>query len=139
MASTFVELAEKHGVPLRYHRAGAVANPAFTDEAAGPVQRSNPYRFTRDLDEFLLIFAAVNRSLQEPEDYARLAREFVEDALKQRVIYGELFVSPPVWTFFNPELDVRVHDGGDRRRAARRAAARDVQTLARSHPQLRRG
>ena len=43
----------------------------------------------------------------DPDDYARLAREFVEDALAQGVIYGELFVSPPVWTFFNPMLDVR--------------------------------
>jgi adenosine deaminase len=36
-----------------------------------------------------------------------MAREFVADALAQNVIYGELFVSPPVWTFFNPALDVR--------------------------------
>ena len=45
--------------------------------------------------------------LQTPDDYARLGREFVEDALAQNVMYGELFVSPSVWTFFNPGLDVR--------------------------------
>ncbi len=53
------------------------------------------------------MFAAVSRSLRDTEDYARLAREFVQDALAQNVIYGELFVSPSVWTFFHPTLDVR--------------------------------
>ncbi len=103
--STFVELAEKHGVPLRYRPSGTGTN-AFAGEPAESVDRSDPYRF-KDFDEFLLIFAAVSRCLQEPEDYGRLAREFLEDALRQRVIYGELFVSPSVWTFFNPALDVR--------------------------------
>ncbi len=92
--STFVELAEKHGVSLRYKSEDAM------------VDRSDPYSFS-GLNEFLYIFAAVSRSLKDPQDYARLAREFVEDALAQGVIYGELFVSPSVWTFFNPQLDVR--------------------------------
>ena len=93
-ASTFVELAAKHKLPLRYK----------SDDAA--VDPQDPYRFA-DVHEFLMLFAAVSRSLRDPEDYARLAREFVVDALAQNVIYGELFVSPPVWTFFNPGLDVR--------------------------------
>jgi adenosine deaminase len=93
-ASTFVELAERNGVALRYK----------SDDAG--VDRDDPYGFTT-FGEFLYIFAAVSRSLKHPEDYSRLAREFVEDALAQGVIYGELYVSPPVWTFFNPELDVR--------------------------------
>jgi adenosine deaminase len=105
-ASSFVELADRHGVPLRYHPTSGSADAAFVDEPAEPVDRSDPYRF-KDFEEFLLIFAAVSRSLQAPQDYARLAREFVEDALAQNVIYGELFVSPSVWTFFNPQLDVR--------------------------------
>jgi adenosine deaminase len=92
--STFVELAEARGVSLRYK----------SDDTG--VDRNEPYRF-KDLGEFLYIFAAVSRSLKEPQDYARLAREFVEDALAEGVIYGELFVSPSVWTFFNPQLDVR--------------------------------
>jgi adenosine deaminase len=96
-AATFVELAATHGVPLRYHPSGA---------PAADVDRADPYRF-RDLGEFLFLFAAVSRSLRDPEDYARLAREFVADALVQGVIYGELFVSPPVWTFFHRSLDVR--------------------------------
>jgi adenosine deaminase len=52
------------------------------------------------------MFAAVSRALATPDDYARLAREFVADALKQNVVYGELFISPSVWSYFNPELDV---------------------------------
>lgn len=98
-AATFVELANRHGVPLRYrpsHAAGAAADATVQE----------PYRF-ESFQEFLYLFAAVSRSLREPQDYARLAREFVEDALAEGVIYGELFISPPVWTFFNPELDVR--------------------------------
>jgi len=104
-STTFVDLADKHGVPLRYHPAGREAE-AFVDEPSDPVDRADPYRF-KDFQEFLLAFAAVSRSLHHPDDYARLAREFVQDALAQNVIYGELFVSPSVWTFFNAELDVR--------------------------------
>lgn len=102
-APAFLELAAKHGVPLRYTRRpdSSVGRPARDDAAS-----VDPYAF-EDLDEFLLLFAAVSRTLRDPDDYARLAREFVEDALAQNVIYGELFVSPSVWTFFNPSLDVR--------------------------------
>jgi aminodeoxyfutalosine deaminase len=102
--STFVELAAKHSVPLRY-RPHARQMAACTDEPAA-VNPVDPYEF-RDFEEFLLTFAAVSRSLQDPADYARLAREFVEDALAQNVIYGELFVSPSVWTYFHADLDVR--------------------------------
>ena len=102
-APTFVELAAKHGVPLRYHRQG---DPSAIVPQAQDDNAQDPYAF-EGLEEFLLLFAAVSRALRDPEDYARLAREFVEDALAQNVIYGELFVSPSVWTFFNPSLDIR--------------------------------
>jgi adenosine deaminase len=104
-ASTFVELAARHGVPLRYRPSRTRPSTAARRASARDDKR-DPYAFG-DFAEFLFIFAAVSRSLREPEDYARLAREFVEDALAQGVIYGELFVSPTVWTFFNPKLDVR--------------------------------
>ncbi|MGA8535146.1 MAG: adenosine deaminase [Candidatus Tumulicola sp.] len=101
--ATFVELADKYGVPLRYHPSGR----EWTRSGDSiPVDRSDPYRF-RDFEEFLLAFAAVSRTLAHPDDYGRLAREFVADALAQNVIYGELFVSPSVWSFFHPALDVR--------------------------------
>ncbi len=127
---TFVELAAKHGVPLRYvpkdvtlrqntlapserserspERGVAEPNGESKGQSFDSAQDDNgdPYRFG-SFQEFLYIFAAVSRSLRDPEDFARLAREFVEDALAQGVIYGELFVSPPVWKFFNPAIDVR--------------------------------
>jgi adenosine deaminase len=116
--STFVELATKHGVPLRYLPKDALREvdegQSFDCDRSGREEKSgdateremDPYRFG-SFQEFLYIFAAVSRSLHDPEDFARLAREFVEDALAQGVIYGELFVSPPVWKFFNPAIDVR--------------------------------
>jgi adenosine deaminase/aminodeoxyfutalosine deaminase len=64
------------------------------------------YRFA-DFQEFLLTFAAVSRALAEPADYARLAAEYVEDARAHNVVHGELFISPSVWQFFHPEIDVR--------------------------------
>lgn len=99
--ATFVELARRYGVPLRY-RPSADATAAPLDDG----DPADPYRFA-DFREFLYAFAAVNRALGHPDDYARLAREFVADALAQNVVYGELFVSPSVWTFFHPGLDVR--------------------------------
>lgn len=98
-AATFVELADRRGLALRYR-------PGDEADAAADADRRDPYRFA-DFREFLLLFAAVSRVLAEPADYARLAREFVADALAQNVVYGELFVSPSVWTFFHPQLDVR--------------------------------
>jgi adenosine deaminase len=119
---TFVELAAKHGVPLRYvpssaHRQNTRAASEPFDSAQDKLRerspkrgaaesKHDPYRFG-SFQEFLYIFAAVSRSLRDPEDFARLAREFVEDSLAQGVVYGELFVSPPVWQFFNPAIDVR--------------------------------
>jgi adenosine deaminase len=96
-AHTFVELTDRYGLSTRY-RPG--------EEMDGPRDPAEVYRFA-DFGEFLLTFAAVSRALARPEDYARLAREFVDDALAQNVVYGELFISPSVWTFFNRELDVR--------------------------------
>jgi adenosine deaminase len=121
--ATFVELADKHGVPLRYRppfdsaQGHTGRGQSFDSAQDDTVDRQSfdgthgdkgegPYRF-EGLQEFLYLFAAVSRSLGAPEDYARMAREFVEDALAQGVIYGELFVSPSVWAFFNPGLDVR--------------------------------
>ncbi len=100
---TFVELATEHGVPLRYEPSD---NSVAAARDAAAVDPADPYRF-RDFREFLMGFAAVSRSLAEPADYARLAREFVEDARDQNVMYGELFISPTVWTFFHKTLNVR--------------------------------
>jgi adenosine deaminase len=95
-AETFLELTDRYGFSTRY-RPG--------QEVPGPRDVRSVYRFA-DFSEFLLTFAAVSRALATPDDYARLAREFVNDALAQNVIYGELFISPSVWSFFHPGLDV---------------------------------
>jgi adenosine deaminase len=95
-ADTFVELTRRDGISTRY-RPG--------EEIAGPTDPAEVYRFS-DFREFLLLFAAVSRALRTPDDYARLAREFVADALAQNVRYGELFISPSVWAYFHPELDL---------------------------------
>jgi adenosine deaminase len=96
-AETFVELARRYGVSTRYRPGGK--------QIQGPTDPALVYRY-ESFVEFLTTFAAVSRSLASPDDYARLAREFVADALAQNVVYGELFISPSVWAFFHPELDL---------------------------------
>jgi adenosine deaminase len=97
-AATFVELTRRYGLSTRYQLGGA--------EMPGPSDPDQVYQFA-NFGEFLAIFAAAGRALAQPDDYAQLAREFVADALAQNVVYGELFISPSVWAFFHPELDVR--------------------------------
>ncbi|HKU68956.1 MAG TPA: adenosine deaminase [Candidatus Baltobacteraceae bacterium] len=102
-ASTFVDLAGRHGVALTYRRGQARdVLPAFEM----PEDPEAVYRFA-DFQEFLMTFAAVSRALAEPADYGRLAAEYVEDALAHNVAYAEVFISPSVWQFFHPDMDVR--------------------------------
>jgi adenosine deaminase len=56
----------------------------------------------------LLVFAAVCRSLKEPQDYQRITREYAQTAIAHNVMYAEIFISPSVWLFFHPQLDVRL-------------------------------
>jgi adenosine deaminase len=88
-AETFRALAAKYGVAL-----GERADPART------------YAFGT-FAEFLLLFAKVTQTLRAPEDFARVARDYAMDAAAQGVVYAEIFVSPSVWSFFHPDLDVR--------------------------------
>ncbi len=88
-AETFRELARLRGVA--------------SERARGPLAAT--YAFA-NFGEFLLTFAEVCKALQEPEDYARIARDYVADALAQNVRYAEVFVSPSVWRFFHPGLDL---------------------------------
>jgi adenosine deaminase len=88
-AGTFHALASKYGVDL-----GERAHP------------ERAYAFDT-FGEFLLLFAKVSETLREPDDYARIARDYVVDAAAQGVVYAEIFISPSVWTFFHHELDVR--------------------------------
>ncbi len=88
-AATFRELAQRHGVE--------------SARAAGPIEET--YAFA-NFGEFLLTFAEVCKALKEPDDYARVARDYVVDAAEQRVRYAEVFISPSVWSFFHRDLDV---------------------------------
>jgi adenosine deaminase len=102
--ATFLDLAKRNGVALTYRPRGGGDVPRKTGDASA--DPGEVYRFA-DFQEFLLTFAAVSRSLANPSDYARLAAEYAEDAVSQNVAYAELFISPSVWQFFHPEIDVR--------------------------------
>jgi adenosine deaminase len=101
-------------VQLHCHLEGTVRPETFRELAAargvesarasGPLAATYAFATVR---EFLLTFAEVCKTLQRPEDYARLARDYVVDAAAQNVRYAELFISPSVWTFFHKTLDVR--------------------------------
>ncbi len=89
--ATFLAHAERYGLDL-----GA--------RAGVPMERL--YAFS-GFQEFLLLFRDVSRTLRTPEDFARVARDYVAEAALQNVRYAELFISPSVWTYFQPDLDVR--------------------------------
>jgi adenosine deaminase len=101
-AATFIDLARKHGVALTYDPRGNEVAPAVAPET----DPESVYNF-QSFQQFLMTFAAVSRSLALPEDYERLAAEYVEDAVAQSVLRAEIFVSPSVWQFFHPDIDVR--------------------------------
>ena len=86
---TFRALAATYGLDL-----GERADPART------------YAFAT-FREFLLLFAKVAETLRAPDDFARIARDYVADAAAQGVRYAEVFISPSVWTYFHHDLDVR--------------------------------
>ena len=104
-ASSFIDLAARRGVPLTYHPKAAERGD-FEDPPGEESVDPSGYHFS-DFQAFLLTFAAVSRALAEPEDYFQLAREYIDDALSQNVIHAELFISPSVWQFFHPQIDVR--------------------------------
>jgi adenosine deaminase len=89
--ATFLALACKHGVDIG-------------TRAKMPQERM--YAFSGFI-EFLMLFKSVSETLCTPADFARIAREYVVDAAEQRIRYAELFISPSVWTYFQPALDTR--------------------------------
>jgi len=101
-------------VQLHCHLEGTVAASTFRELARGAgtepdaraaVPTEAIYAFTT-FREFLLLFAEVCKTLRRPVDYGRIARDYARDAVARRVRYAEIFVSPSVWTYFHPELDV---------------------------------
>lgn len=96
-------------IHLHCHLEGTLHPRTFAElaERDGIVRSEPAYAFD-GFAEFLRLFMDVCRALRTPADYARLAREFVHDATSHGVVYGELFVSPSTWSYFHPELDVRL-------------------------------
>jgi adenosine deaminase len=93
-------------VQLHCHLEGTV-RPATLRELAvrvGLHLAEDCYRF-ETFAEFLLAFQTVCKALDNPDAFARVAREYVEDAVAQGVRYAELFISPSVWTFFHRSID----------------------------------
>src|SRR5271166_2300102 len=101
-------------VQLHCHLEGTVRAETFRELAAtrdvtsarasGPLDQT--YAFS-NFGEFLLTFAEVCKALKQPEDYARIARDYAATALAQNVRYAEIFISPSVWSFFHRDLAVR--------------------------------
>ncbi|MDP9018726.1 MAG: adenosine deaminase, partial [Candidatus Eremiobacteraeota bacterium] len=83
-----------------------VYRPKYGDADPLPVASTDHVYDFKNFGEFLLTFAAVCSSLREPQDYVRILREYAQDARTHNVMYAELFVSPSVWRFFHPELNV---------------------------------
>ena len=119
MASALIRRLPK--VQLHCHLEGTMRAETFRELAAlrgidsarasGPLEDTYTFSTFR---EFLLTFAEVCKTLQRPEDYARVARDYVASAAAQQVRYAETFISPSVWTFFHPELDVQACVGAMR-------------------------
>ena len=95
-------------VQLHCHLEGTTRASTFRDLAsrAGIDVGPEPYAFT-DFGGFLYVFIRVLKSLDRPADYARIAREWAEDAREQGVLHAELFVSPSGWQRLHPELPLR--------------------------------
>ncbi len=112
MHDAFVRALPK--VQLHCHLEGTVSAETFRElaalhsvesaRAAGPLAETYAFATFRD---FLLTFAEVCKTLQTPEDYARIASDYARTAIAQNVRYAEIFISPSVWTFFHKQLDVR--------------------------------
>ena len=77
---------------LHVHLEGAV-RPATLEEFASRAGVSIPRTFT-DLNSFIKVYEAAWRTMTHPGDYARMMREYCEDAIRQGVRYAEIELSP---------------------------------------------
>jgi adenosine deaminase len=77
---------------LHVHIEGAV-RPATLEEFAARAGVSIPRAFT-DLNSFIKVYEAAWQTMTHPGDYARMVREYCEDALRQGVRYAEVELAP---------------------------------------------
>ncbi len=86
------DLAALPKCELHVHLEGAV-RPSTLEEFASRTGLSIPKSFT-DLNTFILLYDAAWRTMTQPGDYARMMREYCEDARRQGVRYTEMELSP---------------------------------------------
>ena len=86
------DLAALPKCELHVHLEGTV-RPATLEEFAAREGVSIPRSFS-DLNSFVETYMAATRVMTQPGDYARLVREYCEDAARNGVRYAELEVSP---------------------------------------------
>jgi adenosine deaminase len=77
---------------LHVHLEGAV-RPATLEEFAARAGVSIPRTFT-DLNSFIKVYEAAWQTMTHPGDYARMVREYCEDAFRQGVRYAEVELAP---------------------------------------------
>lgn len=115
-------------VQLHCHLEGTVRAATFLElgRECGLDLPADVYAF-ETFGQFLVAFQGVCRSLREPDFFARIAREYAEDAAGQGVRYAEIFISPSVWTFFHPGIDERACVRAIRSALDETAAARGIE------------
>ena len=88
------DLAALPKAELHVHLEGSV-RPATLEEFAAREGVSIPRSFN-DLNSFVEAYTLATRVMTAPGDYARLVREYCEDAARAGVRYAELEISPAV-------------------------------------------
>jgi adenosine deaminase len=87
--------ADLHALPkaeVHVHIEGTV-RPSTLEEFAARAGVSISRAFT-DLNTFVLMYATAWETMTQPGDYARMMREYCEDAVRQGVRYAEVELSP---------------------------------------------
>ncbi len=91
------DLASLPKAEVHIHLEGAV-RPATLEEFCTRTGLSVPGSFT-DLDSFVHLYEIAWQAMASPGDYARLVREYCEDAARAGVRYAELELTPTGRTF----------------------------------------
>ena len=86
------DLAALPKCEVHVHIEGTV-RPATLEEFAARAGVGIPRSFT-DLTGFILVYDAAWRTMTHPGDYARLVREYCEDAVLQGIRYAEIELAP---------------------------------------------
>lgn len=94
MTNIPADLANLPKAELHLHLEGSV-RPATLEEFAAREGVTISHAFT-DLNSFVDSYMAATQVMTKPGDYARLVREYAEDAVRAGVRYAELEISPAI-------------------------------------------